>query len=116
LKKLQNYVENIETVTNGLKTENLSTLHIAEKVEQINDRIEALDEILDIQHQRIESLGFHVDKSLTRRVSIPPGWLNFEDKITEIDGRRKSLIARTVDTVIEDDEKAVKPEGMYTYS
>ncbi|XP_070495965.1 dystrophin, isoforms A/C/F/G/H-like isoform X7 [Chironomus tepperi] len=110
LKKLQNYVLNLETVTQGLKVDNLSTLNIAEKVEQINDRIEALDEILDIQHQRIESLGFHVDKSLTRRVSIPPGWLNFEERITEIDGRRKSLIARTVETVVEDDEKATKPE------
>ncbi|KAL7035147.1 hypothetical protein ACKWTF_008245 [Chironomus riparius] len=110
LKKLQNYVENLETVTQGLKVDNLSTLNIAEKVEQINDKIEALDEILDIQHQRIEAMGFHIDKSLTRRVSIPPGWLNFEDRITEIDGRRKSLIARTVETVVEDDEKATKPE------
>lgn len=88
LHKMQNYVEGLESVVNGLKSESLSTLNIGNKVESINDKIEALNQILDIQHERIESMGFHVEKNSERKVSIPTGWEDFEAKMAEVDGRK----------------------------
>jgi hypothetical protein len=108
LKKLQTYVENLETEVQGLKQKSLSTLNIADKVESINDRIEALDQILDIQHQRIEGLGFHVEKSNVRKTSIPLGWENFELQMTEVDGCK--AVTTVVDALIEKDGR-VKKEG-----
>jgi hypothetical protein len=110
LKKLQNYVESLGSVTQDLKSQNLSTLNIAEKVEQINDRIEALDEILDIQHQRIEAMGFHVDKAVTRKVSLPSGWLDFEIKMAEIEGQKISMTTTIVEAVKVDEP--IKKEGI----
>lgn len=114
LNKLQNYVENLETVIQDLKQESLSTLNIGDKVESINDRIEALNQILDIQHERIESMGFHVDKSSERKVSIPSDWEDFETKMEEIDGRKVITVTSVdhVDVVVVDaSEKKLKKEG-----
>ncbi|KAG5680611.1 hypothetical protein PVAND_010105 [Polypedilum vanderplanki] len=108
LKKLQNYVENLETVVHSLKQDSLSTLNLADKVESINDRIEALDQILDIQHQRIEGLGFHIERSNVRKTSIPSGWENFELQMTEVDGRKT---VTSVDAIENDSSKVQKEES-----
>lgn len=96
LHKMQNYVENLETIVHSLKNESKSTLNIGDKVESINDRIEALNQILDIQHERIESMGFHVEKNSERKVSIPSGWEDFEAKMEEVNGK-KVITITTVD-------------------
>lgn len=108
LHKLQNYVENLDSVVHSLKQESLSTLNIGDKVESINDRIEALNQILDIQHDRIEGMGFHVDKTSERKVSLPSGWDNFELKMAEVDGRKVTI---TVDHVDISEGRNVKKEG-----
>jgi hypothetical protein len=114
LQKLQNYVENLETIVQGLRKESVSTLNIGEKVESIIDRIEALNQILDIQHERIEGMGFHIDKASERKVSIPSGWEDFEARMADVEGR-KVINVTTVDQVdvviVDATEKSNKKEG-----
>lgn len=97
-------VESMENVVQGLKDESLSTLNVGEKVEALNDRIEALNLILEVQENRIEAMGFTIEKHEARKLSIPRGWENFEAKIAELDGRKAA------EHVVEDALIEVKEE------
>lgn len=104
---LQTNVLSLESTVQGLKDDSLSTLKIDEKIESINDRIEALNLILDIQENRIEAMGFTVQKQEARKLSTPKGWENFEMKIAELEGRK---ITEHIVTEAEVDIKVVPKE------
>lgn len=88
LQKLQFNVDELESTVQTLKSEQVSTLNIADKLEAINDRIEALNLILQIQESRIDAMGFAMEMPDARKLSAPHGWENFEKKIAELDGRK----------------------------
>lgn len=88
LQTLQTNVENLESAVQELKDDALSTLNIGDKLEAINDRIEALGLILEIQESRIDGMGFAIETPDARKVSTPNGWENFERKIAELNGRK----------------------------
>lgn len=92
-------VEGLDSTVQGLKGESLSTLNIADKVESINDRIEALNLILEVQESRIEGMGFTIESTDSRKNSIPRGWENFEVKIAELEGRKitEHIVEATVE-------------------
>ncbi|CRK92206.1 CLUMA_CG005754, isoform A [Clunio marinus] len=110
LKTLQTNVEVMETNVQQLSDESLSTLNIADKIEAINDRIDALTLILEVQESRIEAMGFSVEKPEPRRISTPDGWDNFEKKIAEIEGRKMTENVVENVTTIETTEKIVESE------
>jgi hypothetical protein len=62
LKILQENVETLDATVNELKEKSLSTLNIGEKVEALNDRIEAITMILEMQEGRMDSQGFSVEQ------------------------------------------------------
>lgn len=67
LMTLQKNVEVLETSVQELKKESLSTLNIGEKIEALNDRIEALTCVLEVQEGRIDSQGFSVSVEQEKR-------------------------------------------------
>jgi prophage DNA circulation protein len=62
LKILQQNVETLDATVNELKEKSLSTLNIGEKIEALNDRIEAITMILEMQEGRMDSQGFSVEQ------------------------------------------------------
>lgn len=83
LQALQSHVTKLDDTVQGLKDQKLSSLNIENKIESINDRIEALTLILDVQQNRIEGMGFHISSDLkSKNVEIPNGWENFEAKLS----------------------------------
>lgn len=98
LQTLQSHVETLEKTVQALKDDSLSTLNLGEKVEAINDRIEALNLILEVQQGRIEGMGFAVEKPEVRKISAPRDWENFENKLAELEGRKvtEHVIEETV--------------------
>lgn len=101
LQSLQRNVEALEATVQGLQNGSLSTLNIGDKLEYINDRIEALGLIVEVQESRIESMGFTIETTDPRSISTPEGWENFEAKIAELDGRKitEHIVEDTVESV-----------------
>ena len=114
LQILQSNVEILETTVQELKKDSLSTLNIADKIESINDRIEALGLILEIQEMRIDGMGFTIETTDSgKRMATPKGWENFEKKLAELDGRKieEHVVVETVImTVTQESVKALKQE------
>ena len=69
LKTLESNVVSLDQSVQGLKEKSLSTLNIGEKVESLNDRIEAITMILEMQEGRIDNQGFSVQQD-KKKVSI----------------------------------------------
>lgn len=79
LTTLQGNVEALEVTVQGLKGESLSTLNIGEKIEALNDRIEALTLILEVQEGRIDSQGFSIEQEKKKVMNIKlPNLKNFQ--------------------------------------
>lgn len=107
LQVLQTNVLTLESTVQGLKDDSLSTLKVDEKIEAINDRIEALNLILDVQESRIEAMGFTIERQEARKLSAPKGWENFDLKMAELEGRK---ITEHVATEPEIEVKVVQKE------
>lgn len=55
---------------------------LLEKVECLEDRCEALKEIVEVQQQRIESMGFNFEVDVKSAATLPTGWNDFHQRIT----------------------------------
>lgn len=53
---------------------------ILDKLENVQDRCEALKEIVDVQQQRIEGMGFDFSVDILDNVKLPDGWTDFQSK------------------------------------
>lgn len=78
-------VEKLETSVEELDKENFSNLNIAGKIEGLNDRIEALTQILEVQQDRIDKMGFSINLNSERRASIPQGWEDFQQQVNDLE-------------------------------
>lgn len=85
LNSLLKSVEVLETSVGELDNEKFSTLNIAGKVEGLNDRIEALTQILEVQKDRIDKMGFSINLNSERRASIPQGWEDFQKQVNDLE-------------------------------
>lgn len=108
LQTLQKHVETLWNTVQDLQNLSLSTLNVGEKLEDINDRIEALGLIVEVQEGRIENMGFTIETSENKRVSTPEGWENFEAKIAELDGRK--LTEHLTEKIIAIDQQSPRKE------
>lgn len=99
LQTLQTNVLTLDSTVQDLKDNSMSTLNIADKIESINDRIEALTLILEVQESRIDGMGFTIQTQDSKRVSTPKGWINFEKMLAELDGRK--IIEHIVDDAVD---------------
>lgn len=53
---------------------------ILDKLENVQDRCEALKEIVGVQQQRIEGMGFDFNVDILDNVKLPNGWSDFQSK------------------------------------
>lgn len=53
---------------------------LLDQLENIQDRCEALKEIVDVQQQRIEGMGFDFNVDILDNVKLPNGWTDFPAK------------------------------------
>lgn len=76
-----------------------STDRILEKLENLEDRCDALKEIVDVQQQRIEGMGFNFGAVVaTTSVELPFGWtdfqVNFESAASASDDEDEAVVGR----------------------
>lgn len=57
-----------------------ASLELLEKFENLEDRCEALKEIVEVQQQRIEGMGFDFNVDILDNVKLPNGWTDFQSK------------------------------------
>lgn len=58
---------------------------ILEQLESLQDRCDALKEIVDVQQQRIEGMGFDFSVDLLENVELPAGWTDFQSRFKSAD-------------------------------
>lgn len=77
------------------------------KLENLEDRCEALKEIVEVQQQRIEGMGFNFNYAdgANDGAKIPTGWTDFQTKLNQTS--RKSTISMTA----RDSEMGVLEDG-----
>jgi DNA repair exonuclease SbcCD ATPase subunit len=84
LKKLQQSSHLLESMLETMSNNPLiDTERIVEQVENINDKVDAMTNILNVQQARIESMGFHIKK--TNFMEIPKNWEDFAFKLKALD-------------------------------
>lgn len=67
----------LEEIAQGLKP---ASSDLLDKLECLVDRCEALKEIIEVQQQRIEGMGFDFSVATPDNVKIPNGWSDFKLK------------------------------------
>lgn len=79
-----------------------TTDRMLEKLENLEDRCDALKEIVDVQQQRIEGMGFNfgTNNAATTAAELPNGWIDFqlnfegasdEEEMGSVSGTRNDL-------------------------
>lgn len=63
-----------------------------DRLENLEDRCEALREIVGVQQQRIEGMGFDFNVDILENVKLPKGWDDFQAKF-KIDSRASTISA-----------------------
>ncbi|XP_063701711.1 dystrophin, isoforms A/C/F/G/H isoform X5 [Culicoides brevitarsis] len=79
---LQKGLHELDEVVSSLQKSGCTAPNITDKIEHLNDRCDALKEILEVQQSRIESVGFQIPQK-TRKQSIqrPLSWEDFETEL-----------------------------------
>lgn len=67
----------LEEIAQSLKP---ASCHLLDKLESLVDRCEALKEIIEVQKQRIEGMGFDFNVDSPNNVKLPIGWNDFKLK------------------------------------
>lgn len=84
LSQLLKHLNKMEETAQSLHDENLSTLNVLDKVENLNDRSDALKLILEVQQMRLEAMGFQIQigqKEMKKQKEVPENWEDFQTKI-----------------------------------
>lgn len=76
----------LEEIAHELKP---ATNKLLEQLESVQDRCEALKEIVDVQQQRIEGMGFDFNVDILENVKLPKGWNDFQ---SQFNADRQSLM------------------------
>lgn len=77
LSVLYDSLNRLEEVAHRLKP---ASNQLLDQLENIQDRCEALKEIVDVQQQRIEGMGFDFNVDILNNVKLPNGWTDFQIK------------------------------------
>uniref|UniRef100_A0A336L0H9 CSON001198 protein n=1 Tax=Culicoides sonorensis TaxID=179676 RepID=A0A336L0H9_CULSO len=82
LNSLQKALQELDEVLQTLQNNACNAPNIVDKIEHLNDRVDALKEILEVQQNRIESVGFQIPQK-TKKTSIqrPLSWEDFETEL-----------------------------------
>lgn len=83
LNELIKHLNTMEETAQSLSDENLSSLNVLDKVENLNDRSDALKLILEVQQMRLESMGFQIQigQKEMKKLEVPSNWEDFQKKI-----------------------------------
>lgn len=100
LNVLYESLNRLEEIAQGLKP---SSNKILEQLENIQDRCEALKEIVDVQQQRIEGMGFDFNVDILEHVKIPNGWTDFQSKF-HADRRSQMELGDSDESIQSDNE------------
>lgn len=86
LNVLYENLSHLEDIAQQLKP---ATNKLLEQLENVQDRCEALKEIVDVQQQRIEGMGFDFNVDILDNVKLPKGWDDFQ---SQFNADRNSLM------------------------
>lgn len=82
LSSLQKALQELDEVLHNLQKHGCDAPNITDKIEHLNDRCDALKEILEVQQSRIESVGFQIpQKSKKAMIQRPLSWEDFETEL-----------------------------------
>lgn len=82
LMSLQNALQELDQIIQVLQQNGCTAQEVSEKIEHLNDKCDALKNILDIQQMRIENIGFNIpQRSKTAPVHRPNSWEDFESQL-----------------------------------
>ncbi|XP_031638601.1 dystrophin, isoforms A/C/F/G/H isoform X5 [Contarinia nasturtii] len=84
LNVLYDSLNRLEEIAQGLQP---ASEKLLEKLENVLDRCEALKEIVDVQQQRIEGMGFDFNVDILDNVKLPTNWTDFQAKLNSVDRR-----------------------------
>lgn len=79
LSVLNSNLVRLEEMADDLQPASQSML---EKLESLQDRCDALKEIVDVQQQRIERMGFDFNVDILANVKLPNEWTDFQSKFS----------------------------------
>lgn len=97
---LTRHMNELEEIANSINTDTQCLTRIVENLENLNDRCEALKQIIEVQQTRIESMGFQFASNDS--VERPGHWQNFQVKLEDYDGGRSMEILTDLDDVNDD--------------
>lgn len=89
LQVFSKYIQELEIVASSLNAD------IVENLENLNDRCEALKQILEVQQMRIESMGFQFPVHSNEKIEKPPNWEDFQEMITHEEKMDTFEVSRT---------------------
>lgn len=92
----------LEELAQGLKP---ASSELLDKLENLEDRCEALKEIVEVQQQRIEGMGYEFNVDILDNVKLPNGWNDFQSKFNA-DYRASMEVADTDDQSDNDTEES----------
>lgn len=96
----------LEEIAHELKP---TTDKLLEQLENVQDRCEALKEIVDVQQQRIEGMGFDFNVDILDNVKLPKGWNDFQ---TQFNADRRSVMdLGDSDSIASDNELDDSPQS-----
>lgn len=77
---------------------------LIDRLETIQDRCEALKEIVDVQQQRIERMGFDFNVDILDNVKFPNGWTDFQTQFRKVARQSSMLDDGAGDSDVSDNE------------
>lgn len=78
LNVLYDTLNRMEEIAQGLKP---ASNKLLDQLENFQDRCEALKEIVDVQQQRIERMGFDFNVDILDNVKLPSNWTDFQSSL-----------------------------------
>lgn len=81
LSVLNSNLVRVEELADDLQPASQSML---EKLENLQDRCDALKEIVDVQQQRIEGMGFDFNVDILEKVQLPNGWTDYQTTFNDL--------------------------------
>lgn len=107
LNVLYESLNRLEEIAQGLKP---ASEKLLEKLENVQDRCEALKEIVDVQQQRIEGMGFDFNVDILDNVKLPNNWTDFQAKLNSVDRRSPMELGDSDDLKQSDNELDDSPQ------
>lgn len=101
LTALADNIVRLEEIAQHLKP---AANELLDRLETVQDRCDALKEIVDVQQQRIERMGFDFNIDIFDNIKLPAGWTDFQTQFRNVD-RQSSLMDDSRDSDASDNDE-----------